>query len=163
MTRVHQNPCKCRSELKRWGWGGSQSKLARPTDHTAELWIQLRNPASMNKVEKKEDSSCQPWVLHTHAHTCSSVPAHAHTCTYVHKNTHSYICASHKHIHGRKREKLIRRHLKSQVRTSGVNSNGRTWHKVLSCKTDTMQDTHCTLNETSNRFSGRKWQEVCQR
>lgn len=51
----------------------SQGKLPHGTSHIGKLWIWLREPASVNKVEK-----CSRIHRHEHTHTCTK-----HTCKWL--------------------------------------------------------------------------------
>jgi hypothetical protein len=74
-----------------------QSKLLRETSPIGELWVWLRAPASMNKVERQWKKTPQinlgPQHILSHTNVC--------ICThwYSHKYKHSYITVHNTHTH----------------------------------------------------------------
>lgn len=67
--------------LRRWRWD-SHSKLARQTSYTYKLCVQVRDSASIDKVESNQRQPTQ--TVHLHTHTCTGIHRHAHMYTHRH-------------------------------------------------------------------------------
>lgn len=80
----------CNSSLRRQRWMIPLSKLTSKTGHMGELWVCLKDIASMDKVENqwriiadiihRPSHACGPMWMHIYPHMCPH--AHTHIYTY---------------------------------------------------------------------------------